>query len=168
MKHTFSLLLTVFLLSACQDQNFNPDTPQDKLERVSSDFGSLVGDTLTFGGNKKYSSTGSMARSSVNPYLWKASLDTLDFMALSSTDAVGGVIITDWYHDAKNKQKRLKVTVKITDKALRSDALEVIVQKQLRNKGQWGKLINDKKTAWDLEKLVLQRARDLKQLDNHQ
>ena len=33
----------------------------------------------------------------INPYLWKASLETIDFMPLSSTDPFAGTIITDWY-----------------------------------------------------------------------
>ena len=31
--------------------------------------------------------------------LWRASLDTIDFMPLSSVNYSGGIIITDWYSD---------------------------------------------------------------------
>ena len=34
--------------------------------------------------------------------LWRASLDTLDFMPLASVNYSGGIIITDWYSDGDN------------------------------------------------------------------
>ena len=34
--------------------------------------------------------------------LWRASLDTLDFMPLISADYGGGIIITDWYNENNN------------------------------------------------------------------
>ena len=33
----------------------------------------------------------------VNSYLWRASMETLNFMPLEQVDPFGGVIITDWY-----------------------------------------------------------------------
>ena len=40
---------------------------------------------------------------SANP-VWRASLDTLDFMILSSADYGGGIIITDWYSEGNNNE----------------------------------------------------------------
>ena len=40
--------------------------------------------------------------------LWRASLDTLDFMPLSSVNYSGGIIITDWYSDGKILMSLLK------------------------------------------------------------
>ncbi len=34
--------------------------------------------------------------------LWRASLEILDFIPLTTVDYSGGIIITDWYND-KNK-----------------------------------------------------------------
>ena len=33
----------------------------------------------------------------VNTYLWRATLETLDFMPLAQTDSSTGLILTDWY-----------------------------------------------------------------------
>ena len=42
--------------------------------------------------------------------LWRASLDTLDFMPLISADYGGGLIITDWYSDQGNSNDSIKYT----------------------------------------------------------
>ena len=46
----------------------------------------------------------------VNAYLWRASLDTINFIPLASADPFGGVIITDWYVSPAAPDERLKVT----------------------------------------------------------
>src|SRR5262249_51014442 len=44
----------------------------------------------------------------VNSLLWRASLDTLSFMPLTSADPFGGVIITDWYSPPSSPTERFK------------------------------------------------------------
>ena len=63
----------------------------------------------------------------VNSYLWHASLDTLSFLPLLSADPFGGVIISEWYVAPTSPDERLKVTIYIMDRALRADALKVVV-----------------------------------------
>jgi hypothetical protein len=66
----------------------------------------------------------------VNSFLWRASLDTLNFMPLASADPFGGVIITDWYSDPTTPNERFKATVYILDTRLRADALNVSIFRQ--------------------------------------
>jgi hypothetical protein len=40
--------------------------------------------------------------------LWRASLDVIDFMPLSSVNYSGGIIITDWYSENSNQMRVLK------------------------------------------------------------
>ena len=40
--------------------------------------------------------------------LWRASLDVIDFMPLSSVNYSGGIIISDWYSSNKDQMKVLK------------------------------------------------------------
>ena len=51
----------------------------------------------------------------VNSYLWRASLETLEFMPLSEVDPFGGVIITDWYANPEEPNERFKANVYILD-----------------------------------------------------
>ena len=59
--------------------------------------------------------------------LWRASLDVIDFMPLTSANYSGGVIITDWYSEQGNADESIKITIKFLSNEIRSDALDVDV-----------------------------------------
>jgi hypothetical protein len=98
----------------------------------------------------------------VNSYLWRAALDTIAFMPLSSADPFGGVIISDWYTNPQKPDERFKTTVYILDGRLRADALKVAVHKQLSNGTGWVDMPVAPETEIELENAVLARARQLK------
>lgn len=99
----------------------------------------------------------------VNSYLWRASLDTLSFIPLTSADPWGGVIITDWYTSPEKPDERFKVTVYILDTRLRADGLNVAVFKQVKDAaGAWVDSATAAQTETDLENAILTRARQLR------
>jgi hypothetical protein len=99
----------------------------------------------------------------VNGYLWQAALETLNFMPLSSTDATGGVIITDWYTNPASPSERMKVQVNVMDARLRADALDVVVNRQMRTGGgEWVDAPVQQATVAGLEDAILVRARQLR------
>jgi Domain of unknown function (DUF3576) len=98
----------------------------------------------------------------VNAYLWRASLDTLNFMPLASADPFGGVIITDWYSAPTTPNERFKATVYILDTRLRADALNVSIFRQTNTNGQWADASVDPDTEIQIENAILQRARELR------
>jgi Domain of unknown function (DUF3576) len=99
----------------------------------------------------------------VNSFLWRASLDTLNFMPLASADPFGGVIITDWYSDAQHPNERYKATVYILDTRLRADALNVsIFREQKAADGSWQQINVTSDTAIQIENAILTRARQLR------
>ncbi len=99
----------------------------------------------------------------VNGYLWRATLDTLSFMPLSSADPYGGVIITDWYVNPEKPDERFKCTVYILDSRLRADGLNVAVFKQNRDgSGSWIDAPSAGQTETDIENAILTRARQLR------
>ena len=57
--------------------------------------------------------------------LWRASLDTIDFMPLSSVNYSGGIIITDWYSEKNNSNESIKISIRFLTNEIRSDALDV-------------------------------------------
>lgn len=98
----------------------------------------------------------------VNAYLWRASLDTLSFMPLTTADPWGGVINYDWYTDAQSPNERFKATVFILDRRLRADALNVAIVKEVRDaSGQWVTAPVAAQTETDLENAILTKARQL-------
>ena len=58
--------------------------------------------------------------------LWRASLDTLEFMPLALANYSGGIIVTDWYSDGSNDES-VKISVRFLSNEIRSDALSVKV-----------------------------------------
>ncbi len=57
--------------------------------------------------------------------LWRASLDTIDFMPLSSVNYSGGIIITDWYTDEENIDESVKISIRFLTNEVRADALDI-------------------------------------------
>jgi len=100
----------------------------------------------------------------VNAFLWRASLDTINFIPLVQADPFGGVIITDWYTPAESPNERMKVQVTILDRALRADGVRVSVFKQQLNPkgGGWVDAPVDPSTNTDIENAILTRARQLR------
>jgi len=59
--------------------------------------------------------------------LWRASLDTIDFMPLTTANYSGGIIVTDWYSDDENLNESIKVTIRFLTNEIRSDAINLKV-----------------------------------------
>ena len=62
--------------------------------------------------------------------LWRASLDILNFMPLTSANYSGGIIITDWYSDETNSNESIKITIRFLTNEIRSDALDIKIFKK--------------------------------------
>lgn len=172
----FSVGLLALGLAACGD----PDAVKEDARRqgTSGDVnrqinqglggrtreeGSLFGPGGLFGSRqtqKEDSGTGV----AVNAYLWRASLDTINFIPLASADPFGGVIITDWYTPAETPNERMKVQVTILDRELRADGVRVAVFKQQTSAkgGNWVDAQVDPRTNIDIENAILTRARQLR------
>ena len=61
---------------------------------------------------------------SSNP-LWRATLDTLDFMPLVSANYSGGIVITDWYSENNSPNQAIKISIRFLTNEIRSDALDI-------------------------------------------
>ena len=59
--------------------------------------------------------------------LWRASLDTIDFMPLASVNYGGGIIVTDWYSTSENSTESIKVSIRFLTNEIRSDSLDIKV-----------------------------------------
>jgi hypothetical protein len=104
-----------------------------------------------------------MTQIGVNSFLWRASLDTLQFMPMAQVDSAGGVIVTDWFQNPGQTEERIKVTVAIMDGALRADAVQVSANRQIYDNGRWVEAPVRAGTVQRLEEIILQRARALRQ-----
>jgi len=163
------LLLPAALTSCSTPPEIDTSSyPQDAREsqraaREKRGSGSIFGkDGLILFGKKK-EDVGANTGVAVNSFLWRASLDTLSFMPLSSADPFGGVIITDWYTPPETPDRRFKANIYILDRDLRADGIRVTLFQQRReSNGSWIDATVDEKTSGDLEDAILTRARQLR------
>ncbi len=154
-----ALIAVLFILPACSSEETKyPQSP--KYERKEA-RGKLTGEGLTlFGGDSK---KGGGSPIGVNSFLWRATLDTLSFMPLTSADPFGGVIITDWYEDPKTPGERFKVNALILDQQLRADGIKISLFKQRKDEGGiWRDADINTRLARDIEDTILTRARQLR------
>lgn len=101
--------------------------------------------------------------STVNKHLWRASLDTLAFLPLSTTDPITGVIATDWASTPDAPEERFKVTAYVQGAVLSSNTLKVAVFREIRDPGgAWTTAAVSGATARQLEDAILVKARQLK------
>lgn len=137
-------------LTACSNNAHNPtDLVKPRNHLLGVDRGAEGGSDQLRGG--------------VNAYLWRGAIDTLSFMPMSSADAVGGVILTDWYQPPGIADERFKMSVYVLDRRLRSDALRVNVFRQTRlSGGEWQDTPIAPNTSADITARILERARQLR------
>lgn len=121
---------------------------------------SKVGDILAFDSNGGGTGGG---LTPVNRYLWRASLDTLSYLPLASTDPFTGVIATDWAASPDAPNERFKVTAYVKSPELSARSLQVAVFREVRDEaGGWSTAPVNGGTARQLEDAILVRARQIK------
>ena len=97
--------------------------PEREKKNVKEGRGVGIGSMI--GGNK--STTYEFSTS--NP-MWRATLDILDFLPLSTVDYSGGVIISEWYTDDTNKNQALKITVRFLSNEVQTNSLKISVHRK--------------------------------------
>lgn len=99
----------------------------------------------------------------VNKYLWRASLDTLSFLPLASTDPFSGVVATEWGASPESPNERVRVTAYVEGKELTARALDVSVFRETLNaSGAWVAAPVNPNTAEQVKDKILLRARELR------
>ena len=120
----------LFILSLNSCGSLKPDWSKtaepDGRKRAQQNVIEGRGLTSVFKDNKKMG--GNFDFASSNP-LWRASLDTLDFLVLSNVDYSGGLIISDWYSE-NNQKESIKITLRFLSNEIRADAINVIIHKR--------------------------------------
>ncbi len=91
----------------------------------------------------------------VNSFLWRATLDVLSFAPFQSTDAFGGIIVTEWF---KKNNQQIKLTALIKSRDLRSEGINIIAYIK-NNKNE---ISEDQVLGRKIEDLILTKARVLR------
>ena len=130
------------------------EVPINVKDRVKKNIEEGKGFRL-MGGNKK---GGTFDFASSNE-LWRATLDTIDFMPLVSANYSGGIIITDWYNDSSSTGQSVKISVRFLTNEVRSDALDVKIFTKNCDTTVDCKITEDKGTlVLEITKSILKKA----------
>ena len=122
--------LAIFILNSCSKEGFfkpgdarkNPPDPKERVKKnIEEGRGFRLNDAIRGGRG------GTNFEFASSNELWRASLDVLDFMPLTSANYSGGVIITDWYSEQGNANESIKITIRFLSNEIRSDAINVDV-----------------------------------------
>ena len=148
------------MLTACGgykkvDQRTRPDGAQAKARKnIEEGRGASIGNlTRGIGKGTTYEF------SSSNP-MWRASLETLDFLPLTTVDYSGGVIITDWYSDNDSSKESIKISLRFLSNDIRSESLKVIVHQKIcsANLNCRVVLLSNTKIKEELHTTILRKA----------
>ena len=125
----FFIIFALFFTYSCSTPKFlkpsKVDGPVNAKERARKNV--TEGRGVSLGGVMGKRGT-NYEFSTSNP-LWRASLETIDFMPLSTVDYSGGIIITDWYSES-NSDESIKITIRFLSNEIRPDNLKIIVHKK--------------------------------------
>jgi len=127
LKIIFILTLSTILLNSCGGKFPGADArkyPDDPAKRVAKNMEEGRGFRVMDLGKGKNSGVFEFASSN---QLWRASLDIIDFMPLTSVNYSGGIIITDWYSTDQSSNESIKISIRFLTNEIRSDALDIKV-----------------------------------------
>ena len=162
IKHNFikailSFSLILVFLSSCEAVKYKKvsakDYPPEPEKRVRKNLEEGRGFRLMGNDDKG----GVFDFASSNP-LWRASLDTINFLPLISANYSGGIIISDWYSGG-NENESIKITIRFLTNEIRADALEIkVFSKKCGIQSNCKIIENEGKIVKDLKKSILKKA----------
>ena len=123
-------LVFLFFLTSCgglskTDTRKIPTNAQERARKnVEEGRGTSINSILRDGRGTNYEFSTS------NP-MWRASLEVLDFLPMTTVDYSGGMIISDWYTDQNSNNESLKITIRFLSNQVRSDSLKIIIHKKI-------------------------------------
>ena len=147
MKLLIYLFLSIILFSCSSNNDVATKKPEPGLFSKDASKGISITDFL----NRDSQSE----KFYVNSFLWRASLDVLSIAPFQSTDAFGGIIITEWF---KKNNQQIKLTALIKSRDLRSEGINI----KAYIKNNENEVSEDKNLSRRIEDLILSKARKLR------
>ena len=167
MTKKFLLLFLILLLSlsGCgkykrSDITDNPGKVEERVKKNIEEgrgirFGSLGSKS---GGTFDFASSNEM---------WRASIEILDFVSFTNASYSGGIIITDWFSNNKDK-KEIKITVRFLSNEIRAEGIEVTIHERICEQNNTNCKITKKKSKLETEiKIaILKKAARIQRADS--
>jgi len=156
IKILFLIIAILPYLNSCgiyrpTDAREFPPEPEKRIQK-NMDEGRGI---RLFGGKKK----GGVFDFASSNSLWRASLDTIDFMPILTADYGGGIIVTDWFTATENENKAIKISIRFLTNEIRADALNIKVVKKNCDIDKNCKIINSEgELNSELKLTILKKA----------
>ena len=147
MKLIYFIFLSLILFSCSSTNEVVTKKPEPGLFSKDASKGISIGDFLSRDSKSE--------KFYVNSFLWRASLDVLSVAPLQSTDAFGGIIVTEWF---RKKNQQIKLTALIKSRDLRSEGINV----KAYIKNNKNDISEDRVLSRKIENLILTKARVLR------
>ena len=158
-KLSIFLLIALFLNGCGAFERKDPIDPDARARaRKNVEEGRGIGGVF-----KKGSGETTYQFATSNP-LWRASLDTLDFMVLATVDYAGGLIISDWYSE-DDPNEAIKITLRFLDNEVRVDALKVSIHKKTCQNSNCKVSKIESDLAFDIKDKIIKKAARLVKTD---
>ena len=164
MKKSLLIISIILLTLSCSKTDpvtgekiiIEPD-PVKKARDAAARGGGLFGE---IGGQKSSGQTLNFGTSNV---LWRATLKSLEFLPLISSDYSGGILIYDWYSQTNNPKEQIKISVQFLNNELRSDSVKIIAHKRIcENVDKCSNLVVEQKFIDTVKDNIITVARSLK------
>ena len=159
LKLTITVLFLSLILNACNGKFPGADARKvsyDPNERVRKNLEEGRGFRIDDAFGKKGSGNFEFASSNE---LWRASLDTIDFIPIATANYSGGILITDWYSENEEINESIKISIRFLTNEVRSDALDIKVFYKKCNSMMVCKILEKKgNLRSELTKEILKKA----------
>ena len=157
------LIIFLLLLNSCKDGKLiggdATKVSTDPAERVKKNLEEGRGFRLTGENGFFNQGTGGNFQFASSNELWRASLDTIDFMPLSSVNYSGGIIITDWFTNEQDTNESIKISIRFLTNEIRSDALDIkVFTKKCSNNSNCKILETNESLVPELKRQILKTA----------
>ena len=143
------------------------DNPTNVQERVQKNI--EEGRGVRFGNLGSSSSGGTFDFASSNE-MWRASIEILDFVSFTNASYSGGILITDWFSNNKDKtnnKKEIKITIRFLSNEIRAEGIEVIIHERICEQNSNNCKITKKKSKLESEiKIAILKKAALIQLED--
>ena len=152
-------LVFLFFLTSCSglsktDVRKVPVNAQERARKnVEEGRGTSIDSILKSGRGTNYEFSTS------NP-MWRASLEVLDFLPMTTVDYSGGMIISDWYTDQNSNNESIKITIRFLSNQVRSDSLKIIIHKKIckSNNACSVKILENSPISSEIRSTIIKKA----------
>jgi hypothetical protein len=164
MKITYvaTTLSMLFLSNIALCSNIDSPYPETRDERRAKEIGSVLGgDGVVFRPGKIRNLSTQTPDSNINRFLWQATLDVIDFAPITSSDASSGVLVTDWYSNANDPNRTLKLKIEVVGNTISPESIKTELKQRVHKNGIWMEDHAPSKLQTEVEDKILNRARQL-------